>query len=137
MIYPRLFVLICGFNFLHFDSFVFSFFSQIWRNCWFIKVFLQDFGNHGQTQTACFSNSGDFFSSGIDGVATMFLIPLAQTCGFVHFFDDLPPADARIVSSKNLASVAKTSSNSPCVGQVLRIKTCPFSSTICALISPG
>src|SRR6266852_7074899 len=47
------------------------------------------------------------------------------------------PKNSDSIRSRNAGSVAMTSTNSPCLGQVLRITTWPFSSKIWALISPG
>src|SRR6266851_5570529 len=47
------------------------------------------------------------------------------------------PKKSDSIRSRNAGSVAITSTNSPCFGQVLRMTTWPFCSTIWALISPG
>src|SRR5919112_1342600 len=47
------------------------------------------------------------------------------------------PKKSDSMRSRKRASVAIRSRNSPCLGQVLVMKTCPSSSKICAFISPG
>src|ERR1051325_10521936 len=66
----------------------------------------------------------------------MFEVPCLCTCESSAARKSRPKKSDSM-RSRNAGSLAITSTNSPCFGQVLRITTCPFSSTICALISPG
>src|ERR1022692_3554862 len=42
----------------------------------------------------------DFLAAGEDLVLAILLVPLGERSGHMHFFDDVPPADAGIVSTE-------------------------------------
>src|SRR6185436_5281879 len=45
-------------------------------------------------------NSRDLMTAGVDRVASVFFIPLAEVRGLVHVLDNLPPANARVVGAE-------------------------------------
>src|SRR5258706_648686 len=45
-------------------------------------------------------NSGNFMTGGVNRVASVFFVPLAEVCSLVHVLDDLPPTHARVIGAE-------------------------------------
>ena len=53
-----------------------------------------------QTQRMLLRNVRNVVSGGINRVAFVFFVPVGEVSGLVHVLDDLPPADAGVVSAE-------------------------------------
>ncbi len=81
-------------------AYLLTFFDEVRRNGCLVNIFFENLRDHRQGQRTCFLDTRNFLSLCVNGMTSVFLVPLAQRCRLMHLLDDLPPTDSGVVCGR-------------------------------------